>query len=196
MFDFLLELDFGSMFKPINQFLDGLNYFWYIFFRYGNYVLFLCFSIMGIILLWHAREKEYSEKIHGNIELVKKRGRVGSAIFIFIGFGFLFKIFTVLLYDIFTHFPEPQIVVQYMGDAFDSINSLENVYTLTLYEKSIFFLISFISFLSIMLIAIGLYLMFFNKFIIRSKSKFIVFIGIGFFFWILFGFRTSLRLLV
>ncbi len=196
MFYFLLELDFGSMFKPLNQFLDGLNYFWHIFFRYGNYILFLCFSLMGMILLLHAREKEYDEKLRGNIELVKKRGRVGSAIFIFIGFGFLFKIFTVLLYDIFTNFPEPQIVVQYMGDAFDSINSLENVYTLTLYEKSIFFLISFISLLSLMLIAIGIYLMFFNKFIIRSKSKFIVFIGVGVFFWILFGFRTSLRLLV
>ena len=196
MFSFFIELDFGWLLEPMNEFLDGLNYFWYIFFKNGNYILFLCFSLMGIILLIHSREKEYDEKIHGKAELVKRRGRAGSAIFIFIGFGFLFKILLTFLYNIFTKFPEPQIVINYIGDTLASINSLEQVYTLTLYEKSLFFLLSFISLLSILLIAIGIYLLIFNKFILRSKLKFSVFLGVGLFFWILFGFRTSLSLLV
>ena len=196
MFSFLPEFDFGWLLDPLNNFLDGLNYFWYLFFKNGNYILFLCFSLMGIVLLLHAREKEYDEKIHGNAELVKRRGRAGSAIFIFIGIGFLFKILSAFLYNIFTKFPEPQIVINYIGDKLASINSLEQVYILTLYEKSLFFLISFISLLAILFITVGIYLMIFNKFILRSKLKFLPFLGVGFFFWILFGFQTSLRLLV
>ena len=196
MFSFFIEFDFGWLLDPLNKFLDGLNYFWYLFFKNGNYVLFLFFSLMGIILLLHAREKEYDEKIHGKTELVKRRGRTGSAIFIFIGVGFLFNILSRFLYDVFTKFPEPQIVINYIGDKLASINSLEQVYALTLYEKGLFFLISFLSLLSILFIAIGIYVLIFNKFIIRSKLKFSTFLGVGLFFWIMFGFRTSLSLLV
>ncbi len=187
--------DFGGIFEIIEYMLEVFNDFWYFFFKNGNFVLFLIFSIMGIVLLLHAREKEYDEKVHGKVELVKRRGRAGSAICVFIGFGFLLNIITPLLFDIFKKFPEPQIVIKYV-DKIETIISLEQVHTLNIYEKSMFFLISFLSFLSMLLIAIGIYLMCYNKFIIRSKLKSFAFIGAGIVFWIFFGFKTSLRLIV
>ena len=191
MFNTIKPPDFGGLLGFLDDLLILLNEFSYFFFKNGNYVLFLIFSIMGIVLLLHAREKEYDEKVHGKVELVKRRGRAGSAICVFIGFGFLLNIITPLLFDIFKKFPEPQIVIKYV-DKLETIISLEQVHTLNIYEKSIFFLISFLSFLSMLLIAIGIYLMCYNKFIIRSKLKSFAFIGAGVVFWIFFVYKCSI----
>jgi len=187
--------DFGGIVELMEYLAEGFNDFWYFFFKNGNYVLFLIFSIMGMLLLIHAREKEYDEKIHGKIELVKRRGRAGSAICVFIGFGFLLNIIAPFLFYILKKVPEPQLVINYVGKL-ETITTLAQVNTLTIYERSMFFLISFLSFLSMILIAIGIYLICYNKFIIRSKLKSFVFIGAGVVFWICFGFKISLRLIV
>ena len=190
------EPDFGSFFSMLDDFINGLNYFWYMLFCYGNYMMFFAFFVMGIILYLNAREKEYDEMIHGKIELVKKRGRAGSAICILIAFAFLSTHFTTFLYDVIKNVPEPQLIVRYVGDKLITTNSLEEIHALNLHERFFFLLIGFISLVSILLIAIGLYLMFFNKFILRSKLKFLSFIGVGLFFWVLVGFKASLRLIV
>ena len=64
------EPDFGSFFSMLDDVINGLNYFWYMLFYHGNYVMFFAFFVMGIILYLNAREKEYDELIHGKIELV------------------------------------------------------------------------------------------------------------------------------
>ena len=188
--------DFSSILDPISQFFDGFNYFFYIFFQFGNYILFFIFLIMGIILFMSAREREYSERIMGKIEMIKKRGRTGTVVCLLVSIGFLSKGFTILLYHFFTFIPEPEFVVKFLGNEFDSIKSIEDIHSIDLYGKSFFFFISFLSFLSLILLSIGIYLIFFNKFIIRSKLKFLTFIGFGLFFGFLVGFRTSLKLLV
>ena len=55
---------------------------------------------MGVVLYLNAKEKEYDEIIHGKIELVKRRGRAGSAICILLALGFLSTHLTTFLYDI------------------------------------------------------------------------------------------------
>lgn len=185
-----------KIFQPLLQFLKVINDYMYIFFRYGNLILFLSFLIMGIVLLFNSREIEYDEKIHTKIEMVKRRGRIGAAIYILIAFLFLSGILTEWLFKIFSILPEPQVILGYLGSEFASITSLKEIDTLTIHETSLFFLINFISFASLLLLFIGIYLMFFNKFILRSKLKFSLFIFLGIFFWTLVGFKTSLQLLV
>ncbi len=196
MLEIAPETDPANFFGFLNQVLNGLCYFWYVFFRYGNYILFAVFIIMGIILYKSAREKEYDERVHGKEDLVKKRGRAGSAICIFIAFGFLSSHLTRFLLDMFTLFPEPQLLIRYVGNKLVSVTTLEELHLLTLYDRSIYLAVSFFSFVSFLLISIGIYLVLFNKFIIRSKIKVYIFFLFGFFMWLANGFEVSFRLLV
>ncbi len=196
MFEIISELEIGDFNSFLNNFLDGLCNFWYIFFQYGNYILFAVFIIMGIVLYKSAKEKEYDEKVHGKEEFVKKRGRAGSAVCIFLAFGFVSGHLTSFLLDVFRLLPEPKLLMRYVGDKLVSINSLEELHLLNLYERVIYLANSFLSFVSFLLISISIYLILFNKFIIRSKLKYITFLCFGFFIWLSSGFEASFRLLV
>ena len=196
MFDPSPDLDFGGIFTFIEQLINALSDFLYTFFFYGNYILFVIFVVMGIVLYKSAREIEYGEKIHGKIEAQKKRGRAGTILCIFIAFGFLFKIFTIFLYDIFNMFPEPEIMIRFVGNKLITVNSLDITNTLPTLERLVFFVVSLFSFTSILSIAFGVYLMFFNKFILRTRLKFLSFLFVGLVFWVVFGFKASLKLLV
>ena len=70
MLKYYTLLDLSSTLEPINQFFDGFNYFFYVFFQLGNYVLFFIFLLMGMILFRNAREREYKELITGKIEMI------------------------------------------------------------------------------------------------------------------------------
>ncbi|MHA2051751.1 MAG: hypothetical protein ACW986_19230 [Promethearchaeota archaeon] len=148
---------------------------------------------MSGVLFFNAREIEYDEKLHGKEELVKKRGRIGMTIYFILGFAFLSRELIGALYKLFSLLPEPAILVQYMHDI-TSI-SLSNIHTLSIGGRTLFFFISFLSLISFVLILIGIYLVFFNKLILRSKLKFLLFLGVGFIFWIFTGFKISLRLM-
>jgi len=182
--------------NPLTHFIEWLNSVFDFLFRFGNYILFLIFVIMGVVLLINAREKEYDEKIHGKIEYVKRRGRIGTALCIILAFGFLSGKLTSFLYFIFSLIPEPQFFINYIGIGFTSVESLEMANALAPHEKCLFLFINFLSFCSIILISIGIYLMCFNKFIIRSKLKFLSFVFVGVVYGLLFGFKTALRLLI
>ena len=149
---------------------------------------------MSGVLFFNSREIEYDEKLHGKEEMVKKRGRIGMTIYFILAFASLSKQLIVALYKMFTFIPEPAILVQYMNNI-TSI-SLSNVLTLDIGPRTLFFFISFLSFASILLILIGIYLVFFNKFIIRSELKFIIFLVAGGVFWIFAGFEVSLSLMI
>ncbi|MFX1570110.1 MAG: hypothetical protein ACFFCV_17270 [Promethearchaeota archaeon] len=190
------ELDPGGFFSFSYNLLNGLNYFLFVFFQYGNYILFAMFIIMGLVLYKSAREKEYDEKVHGKEELVKKRGRAGAAICILLAFGFGSGHLINFFFDMFTKLPEPELILRYVGDKLISVNSLDNLHLLNLYEKAIYLLISFFSFFSFVMISVSIYLMFFNKFIIHSRLNFITILIVGLIFWVLCGFNASFRLLV
>jgi hypothetical protein len=149
---------------------------------------------MSGVLFMNAREKEYEEKLHGKEEMVKKRARVGMGIYFILAFASISKELIGYFYNAIKLIPEPAIVIQYMN-SFTSI-SLEGIHSLDIGNRTLFFLICFISLISFMLILIGIYLMIFNKFLIRSKLKFMSFLGVGFFFWILVGFKASLVLMI
>ena len=196
MFDPPLDLDFGGILAFMEQILNAFSDFLYTIFFYGNYILFVIFVVMGIVLYLNAREIEYRENIHGKIEAQKKRGRAGSVLCIFIAFGFLFKIITIFLYDLFNLFPEPELIIRYDSGRFFTIDSLKNTNTLHTFDRAFYFLISILSLTSILSIAFGVYLLFFNKFILRSRLKFLHFLIVGLVFGVIFGFKLSLRLLL
>jgi len=194
MLVYFSKFDFSEIFEPLIPFLNGFNNFFYVLFKKANYLFFFLFLIMSILLLINAREREYDEKVHGKEELVKKRGRIGMVIYFILAFAFLSEDLLKSLFQLFKILPEPAILLGYMED-FDSI-SLNDVHSLNIGLRTLFFFINFLSLISLFLIIIGIYLMFFNKFILRSKLKFMAFIGVGFFFWVLVGFRTSLSLMI
>lgn len=196
MFYEIPDMNFGGILTFVEQIIIALTDFLYTIFFYGNYILFVIFVIMGIVLYKSAREIEYRENIHGKMEAQKKRGRAGSVLCIFIAFGFLSKVFTVFLYDIFSLFPEPEILIRWVGDKLVSINTLDMTNTLSIYDRLLFFLVSFSSLTAILSIAFGVYLMFFNKFILRSRLKFLEFLVLGLLFGLVFGFKASLKLLI
>ena len=185
-----------DFFSFLEEFLIILSDFFYVFFSFGNYILFGIFVGMGILLYRNAREIEFGEKVPRKIDSLKKRARAGSISCFFVAFGFLSKIFTVFLYDIFLLLPEPELVIRVVGGQLESINSLSMTTILPIYDKGLFFLFSFLSFLSIILLAISLYLILFNKFILRYRVKISSFISIGLIFWVFFGFKASLKLLI
>ena len=196
MFDPSIDKIVGGLFSFVEQIIIALTDFLYTIFFYGNYILFVIFVVMGIVLYKSAREIEYRENLHGKMEAQKKRGRAGSVLCIFIAFGFLSKVFTVFLYDIFNMFPEPEILIRWVGDKLVTINTLDIANTLSIYDRLLFFLVSFGSFTAILSIAFGVYLMFFNKFILRSRLKFLEFLVLGLLFGLVFGFKASLKLLL
>ena len=193
MLDYFSTPDLSQIFEPFYQFFDGFNYFSYILLKNGNFLFFILFFLMGTILFINAREIEYDEKIHGKVELVKRRGRIGSALLILLSLGFLSKDIFAFLFSVFNFLPEPRFIVKFWNEI--DLYSLENIHTLDLGQRTFFFFISSISLISILLIFIGIYLMLFNKFILRSKLKTFGFLGAGFVFWLLVGFNMSLRLM-
>jgi len=104
--DFSTTFNPEKFFQPLLQFLKIINDYMYLFFQYGNLILFLSSLIMGILLLFNAREIEYDEKIHNKIEMVKRRGRIGAAIYILIAFLFLSGILARWLFKFFSIFPK------------------------------------------------------------------------------------------
>ncbi|MFX1478220.1 MAG: hypothetical protein ACFFCI_08810 [Promethearchaeota archaeon] len=179
---------------PLYDIFNGFNYFMYVLLKNANYLFFFIFLILGVVLILNAREIEYDEKIHGKIELVKTRGRIGSAIYSTLAFGFISKEFTNFLFTLFFYLPEPALLEKFLYEV-DSI-SLASVHTLSLGQRTVFFFISLLSLTSLILIIIGVYLMLFNKFILRSKLKTLTFLGLGLILWILVGFRIALRLII
>jgi len=194
MLDYLEIPDFSQFLEPLNQFFHGFNYFFFVLLKNGNYLFFVLFFLMGAILFINAREIEYDEKIHGNVELVKRRGRIGTVLLILLSFGFLSKDLFTFLFSAFNFIPEPKFLVKFVPDF--NFYSLENIHTLDLGHRTFFFFMSSISLTSLLLIIIGIYLMLFNKFILRSKLKTFAFLGVGLFFWLLVGFNMSLRLMI
>jgi hypothetical protein len=194
MLDYFSTPDLSQFLEPLNQFFNGFNYFFYVLFKNGNYLFFFLFFLMGAILFLNAREIEYDEKIHGKEDLVKRRGRIGTALLILFSFGFLSKDLFTFLFSSFNFIPEPKFIVKFWGEL--DLYSLENIHTLDLGHRTFFFFISAISLSSLLLIIIGAYLMLFNKYILRSKLKTFVFLGAGFIFWLLVGFNMSLRLMI
>jgi len=188
--------DFTEIFAFMEEFMIIINDFFYAIFSFGNYILFGIFVFMGIMLFRNAREIEHGEKVPRKIDSLKKRARAGSISCFFIAFGFLSKIFIVFLYDIFLLLPEPELVIRVIVGNFNKINSLNMANSLPIYDRSLFFFISFLSFASIILIAISTYLILFNKYILRYKVKISTFLVIGLILWFFFGFRASLKLLI
>ena len=185
-----------DFFAFLEEFLIIVSDFFYAFFSFGNYILFVIFLLMGVMLYRNAREIEHGEKVPRKIDSLKKRARAGAISCFFVAFGFLSKIFTVFLYDIFLLLPEPELVIRVVGGNLEAINSLDIINTLSIHDKGLFYFISFLSFLSMVLIALTIYLMCFNKFVLRFNVKISSFLAIGLILWFFFGFKASLKLLI
>ena len=199
---FLIDLPVFDFLEPIGEalvnLLKGFNQICSNFFRFGNVILFIVFLIMGINLLINAKDKEYHEKIFArNLEHAKRKGRIGTGICIILSIAFLSKGLLVLLLWCFKSFSLPLIFlipnftkVYHQGDTLNAISSFELV------SSSVFLLMCMISLISLIAVAFGIYLILFNKRILRSKFKPYKILGAGLLLGILFGYPMSLRLMV
>ncbi len=189
-----------SVFQSVNDAIVGIlvpfNEICINIFRFGNWILFLIFIFLGVNLLMSAHEKETEERIHGkNLEYIQKRGRIGSFILILIAIGFLFKGLTILTIISFSSFSAPPVFrwlkCQYL---YNNISTLEDLKKYDVFEVSLFLFISLVSFISIILISFGIYLLLFNKRILRTHYKACSFIVIGVILACIFGITPGLLL--
>ncbi len=167
-------------------------------FRLGNWILFLIFLAMGLNLLITAKEKENQEKIRGrNLEYVKKRGRAGSVVFILFGVGFLFKGIPIFLLICF-HSSSPPPIYHWLGSVYlyYKVSTLEDLQNFDIFESSLFLFIGLLSFISIILISFGVYLILFNKRILRTKYKSYSLFILGVIMGIVCGFTSGLLLTI
>ncbi len=167
-------------------------------FRFGNWILFLIFLAMGLNLLITAKEKENRDKIRGrNLEYVQKRGRAGSVVFIFLGIGFLFKGLAIFLIMCFqSSLPPPIFRWLNIAHLYGNIISLEDLQNYDIFEASLFLFISLLSFVSLILISFGIYLILFNKRVLRTKYKSYSFFILGVIMGIVCGFTSGLLLTI
>ena len=97
---------FQGIFYFIDELIKGFNIFSSFLFQNGNYVLFIIFLTMGIVLLFNAKEVEEHQKLYArNLEYIKKKGRAGTLICILLAIGFLSKGLLVFLDWCFSSLP-------------------------------------------------------------------------------------------
>jgi len=198
------DLDFplSDLFKDLGEIFStlaiGFNNFCSYILRNGNVVLFIIFLIMGLSLLYNAKEKEDHQRIYArNLEYIKKKGRAGSIICILIAIGFLSKGLLVFLDWCFASLPTPIFFsIAPFESFYVAATSIEAISSFTLVDSFLYFLFSLFSLMSIVVIAFGVYLVFFNKRILRTKFKsFKVLLG-GILLAVIYGIPTSIRLMI
>lgn len=201
----MFEIDLG----PFSGFLEGLgellltlaegfNMVCYYIFKNGNIVFFIIFLSMGVNLLINAKEKEDHQKIYArNLEYVKKRGRTGTVVCILLSIAFPSKGLFIFLDWCFGFFPTP--VFFWLGgleEFYIRATSWEAINSFNTLESVLYFLFSLVSLISILTIAFGIYLVFFNRRIPRTKFKSYKILFAGIALIIIYGVPTSIRLMI
>jgi len=190
-----------SFLESMAGFFRGFNYFCYNLFQYGNVILFLFYLGLGFYLLKSAKNVEDKHKIYGkNLEYIKKRGRISAGILLGVAILFLFKALPLLLLWFIQSFEIPPFLIWFGGpEALNALNSIITINDLLSYDDitiSIIFFTALMSFISVVLISIGIFLAVYNKSVLRTKYKPFSLIFIGIILIFVFGFTTYLRLMI
>ncbi len=186
----------SQIWDTLSSFAESFNDVSFLIFQFANFILFLVHLGLGVNLLWSAKSKENDEMIHGvNLEYIKKKGRIGTIVYILIGFGFLFKLLTYLLLICFDFLPTPLFLNFFNKEnLFNEINLTDS--ELKIFELFFARFTGLLSFLGIIFFSIGIYLIAFNKSILRTKYKPMSFFLLGVFLLIIFGVTPSLRIIL
>ena len=190
-----------SILESFTGFFRGFNFVCYNIFQYGNLILFLFYLVLGGYLLVRAKNVEDKQKIYGrNLEIIKMRGRISAAILLTVAILFLFKALPLLLLWFSQSFTLPPFVIWLGGaEVEDALNSIITINDLLSYDDitiSFIFFIGLMSFISVILISFGFFLVVYNKSILRTKNKPISLILLGIILSIVFGFTTYIRLII
>lgn len=190
-----------SFLERLTGLFRGFNLVCYNIFQYGNLILFLFYLALGGYLLIRAKNVEDKHKIYGrNFEFIKKRGRISAAILVFVAVLFLFKVIPYLLLWFGQSFTLPPFVIWFGGfkveDALNSIVSLNDLLSYDDITISFIFFTGLMSFISVILISLGFFLVVYNKSILRTKYKPISLIFLGIILSIVFGFTTYIKLII
>ncbi len=190
-----------SILEGMTGFFRGFNFVCYNIFQYGNLILFLFYFVLGGYLLVRAKNVEDKHKIYGrNLDFVRKRGRISAIILMLVAILFLFKVIPYLLLWFGQSFTLPPFMIWLGGfeveNALNSINTLNDLLPYDDITISFIFFIGLMSFISVILISLGFFLVVYNKNILRTKYKPISLIFLGIILSIVFGFTTYIRLLL
>jgi uncharacterized membrane protein YfcA len=196
------QIDPAQFLPNIDQWLIGVNYFFQLAFSYLKYIFFMVLLVIGILTLLSLRGRYFLERLRYNKEqkladnpITKPRLIIGT-IYIIIAFGILFNWFTYLL--IFSLNPLPdRFVFNFIEftDFFDpfSLNRISDIKMAQFeFEKTIYYIISVGSFVSLLNIMISIWLLV-NKGGKDAKKSIIMLIG-GIIGGIMTGFTTCLPL--
>ena len=190
-----------SFLESLTGVFRGFNFVCYNIFQYGNLILFIFYFVLGGYLLVRAKNVEDKHKIYGrNLDFIRKRGRISAVILMFVAILFLFKVIPFLLLWFGQSFTLPPFVIWFGGaEVKDALNSIITINDLLSYDDitiSFIFFIGLMSFISVILISFGFFLMVYNKRILRTKYKPISLIFLGIILSIVFGFTTYIRLII
>lgn len=190
-----------SILESFTGLFRGFNFVCYNIFQYGNLIFFLFYLVLGGYLLVRAKNVEDKQKIYGrNLEFIKKRGRISAAILMTVAVLFLFKALPYLLLWLGQSFTLPPFVIWFGGaEVEDALNSIITINDLLSYDDitiSFIFFIGLMSFISVILISFGFFLVVYNKNILRTKYKPINLIFLGIILSIVFGFTTYIKLII
>ncbi|MFW9882386.1 MAG: hypothetical protein ACFFG0_55700, partial [Candidatus Thorarchaeota archaeon] len=131
------------------------------------------------------------------LEYIKKKGRTGTVICVLLGIGFLSKGLLVFIEWCFGSLPAPIFFsLEPFRDFYVEATSIEVILTFSPLDSFIYFLICLISLVSLLSIAFGIYLAFFNKKILRTKFRSYRILFMGIINAIVFGIPTSIRLMI
>jgi hypothetical protein len=195
-------LDTSEFFQNLGAFgltlLEGFKMVCYYIFEYGNVVFFIFFLLLGVNLLINARDKEEHDKIYArNLEYIKKRGRTGVFVCIAFSVAFLSKGLIIFLDWCFTLLPTPVFFsFEYLRRFYVDAVSWEVITNFNPLDSFLYILFSLISFMSILIVTFGIYLVFFNKKILRTKFKSYKVLGGGLVLLVIYGIPTSTRLMI
>ncbi|MBN1802757.1 MAG: hypothetical protein JW891_14710 [Candidatus Lokiarchaeota archaeon] len=200
---------FQSTTNPFDEFMKGVegfsisfNTFISIFFISIRYIFGAILIILGVLTIYRSRispyfkEKQYSPQYKKNGEKFRKSGIILAVFYINIGFGIIFTYFTLLLVILLDPIPDRLIFSLFMNSSvidpskvynFSDINSISEPF-----DKSLYFILSIGSFLSILDIVLSLWIIF-NKSHSNLRTQIILLI-IGIIGCFLTGFTTAFML--
>lgn len=190
-----------SFLESLTGVFRGFNFVCYNIFQYTNLILFLFYFVLGGYLLVSSKNVEDKQKIYGrNLDFIRKRGRISAAILVFVAILFLFKVIPFLLLWFDQSFTLPPFVIWFGGfEVEDALNSIITINDLLPYDDitiSFIFFTALMSFISVILISLGFFLVVYNKNILRTKYKPISLIFLGIILSIVFGFTTYIKLII
>ena len=164
--------------------------------KFGHFVLFFMYSFMGINLFRKSKKIVFIAQTQGiSKSFVKKKSINVSCALVLVGFGFLTGVLTKFLLIFFQSSPDSLFLIVLNKENFYKVDSINLLSRLELFDRFLYLLLCFGSFLGFVVLSYGCYILFFGKSVLKSKSRPSGYIVLGIILLIIFGIVPFLKIL-